>query len=183
MISTIARNWSGNGLHVYTVHEEPNPPADRLDRAENLRFVRDGFSWGALLFGPLWLIAKARWLELVGYIVVTIAILGLIKAFGGGEHAPALALMALNAILAFEASTLERLSLERAGWQEIGTVTGRDLFECERRFFESWLAGQPIITPSAHITPIGTLTASSADGPPRSAAKRLRDLFFRAART
>ena len=42
---------------TFTVHEPPNPPADRIDRAESLVFIKDGFSWIAALFAPLWLLA------------------------------------------------------------------------------------------------------------------------------
>lgn len=157
-------------MHVYTVHEQPYPPADRIDRAEALKFVRDGFSWGALLFGPLWLIAKARWSELAIYIAAIAIIIGLAKMFGGGQNALSLAILALNAILAFEASALERLTLDRAGWQEIGTVSGRDAAECERRFFETWLPNQPIISNLAHTTSAAPL-AASAVGRPSSRVK------------
>ena len=30
-------------MRTYTVHEQPNPPADRIDRAEKLVFIKDGF--------------------------------------------------------------------------------------------------------------------------------------------
>ena len=41
---------------TFTVHEPPSPPPDRLERAESLVFVKDGFSWTAALFGPVWLL-------------------------------------------------------------------------------------------------------------------------------
>ena len=37
-------------------------PADRLDRAERLVFVKDGFSWLAACCPPLWLLANGLWL-------------------------------------------------------------------------------------------------------------------------
>ena len=37
---------------TFTVHEPPNPPADRIERADKLVFVKDGFSWMAALFAP-----------------------------------------------------------------------------------------------------------------------------------
>src|SRR5688500_11268203 len=45
------------GMSVYTIHEPPDPPADRLDRADSHVFVKEGFTWTAALFTPFWLIA------------------------------------------------------------------------------------------------------------------------------
>jgi hypothetical protein len=45
--------------------------------------------------------------------------------------------------LGLEASTLERTWLSYRGWTELGTVAGRNLPECERRFFDSWLSALP----------------------------------------
>ena len=57
-----------------------------------------------------------------------------------------LVVTAIGLYLGFEVSTLERWMLDRAGWRMIGTVTGRNIAECERRFFETWLPDQPVIT-------------------------------------
>ena len=37
------------------------------ERPERFKFVRDGFSWGAFLFGPLWMVRHRLWLVLVLY--------------------------------------------------------------------------------------------------------------------
>ena len=42
-----------------------------------------------------------------------------------------------------------RWALERRGWRTLGSVSGKTAAECERRFFEAWLPGQPIIAPRA----------------------------------
>ena len=49
---------------TYTVHEPPEPPADRLDRAEALVFVSEA-SPGCRAFAPLWMVVTScgwRWL-------------------------------------------------------------------------------------------------------------------------
>jgi len=141
----IFRLLRGSGAYAaYTVHEPPDPAADRLDRAESLVFIGDGFSWAAALFAPLWLLANRLWLPLLGYV----ALIGLIVAGGivlGVETATGLAVLALHLMIGFEADSLRRWSLENAGWQMLGSVTGDSLGECERRFFEAWLPTQPII--------------------------------------
>ena len=144
-------------MRVYTVHESANPPADRLDRAEALRFVRDGFKLGAALFGPLWLLWRGFWLALILYILVMAALSAGGMALGISDRIGLLVLIGLNLLLGFEADTIERWTLKRRGWQMIGSVSGRDVGECERRFFDSWLHEQPMLRPE-------TLSASEITG-------------------
>ncbi|MGL4397768.1 MAG: DUF2628 domain-containing protein [Hyphomicrobium sp.] len=131
---------------TYTVHEPPGASADRADRASELKFVRDGFHWPTAVFPPLGLIAKQLWLPLVGYIAVSAVLVWLLSALGLNEAWSTLLIMALNIYLGFEISSLERFSLDNAGWRMLGAVSGRNIGECERRFLEDWLPAQPIIT-------------------------------------
>ena len=55
---------------AYTVHEQPQPPADREERAERLKFVREGFSLFAFVFPPLWMLVNRLWLVLIGYLLL-----------------------------------------------------------------------------------------------------------------
>jgi len=128
---------------AYTVHEPPHPADDRIDRAQQLVFVRDGFSWAALIFGPLWLLFNRMWLALLVYLLAAVAIGTLFELLGLPEMWASLAGIALNLMLALEADSVRRWTLARRGWRIVGTVVGRTPAECERRFFESWLPIQP----------------------------------------
>jgi hypothetical protein len=133
---------------TYTVHEAPNPAADRVDRADELRFIKDGFSWLTAFFPPLGLAAKGLWPALLAYLVAVTLLGLLLNAVGTDPQWIALMMMALSLYLGFEVSTLERFMLDRAGWRTLGSVTGRNIADCERRFFETWLPDQPVITVS-----------------------------------
>jgi hypothetical protein len=135
-------------MPTYTVHEPPSPPADRIDRAESLVFVKDGFSWLALLFAPLWLLAHRLWWPLLGYVLVSGALQVAARLTALDPGWVGLAGFTINLLLAFEADTLRRWSLGRRGWRTIGTVSGRTVAECERRFFDAWLPSQPILATS-----------------------------------
>src|SRR5687767_12407826 len=105
---------------TFTVHEPPKPLADRIDRAERLAFVRDGFSWSAALFTPIWLLAHRLWWPFAGYVAVQvlIALLGQTAVVHPGWLT--LASLALGLLIGFEADTLRRWQLARNGWSTIG---------------------------------------------------------------
>jgi hypothetical protein len=141
-------------MQSFTVHEPPDPPSDRVDRAERLVFVKEGFVWSAALFTPLWLLVHRLWWALLGYVGVVAAIQ--IVGYVGGIPQGWLALMgsAVGILFGFEAASLRQWALEQRGWQSLGSVSGKTLEECERRFFEDWLPSQPLIAPptgSAHL--------------------------------
>jgi hypothetical protein len=129
----------------FAVYEPPNPPADRLDRAVGLVFLKDGFAWSAPLFAPLWMLAHRLWWPLFGYLVA----LGLLLEAGSlsvlRQKWIVLGLAALNVAVGLEAGPLRMWSLARRGWNNLGSVTGKTLAECERRFIEAWLPSQPSI--------------------------------------
>ena len=94
---------------IYTVHEQPSPPADRLDRAEALVFVKDGFSWMAFLFMPFWALAHRLWIVLAGYLAVAVALDLILEAVDAANSTAASALfLALQVLCGLEASTLWR---------------------------------------------------------------------------
>ncbi len=146
---------------TFTVHEPSNPEADRLDRADELQFVKDGFSWMTALCPPLGYAANSLWLPALAYLVLLSAAVAGFVALGGSEALAGIFVLALNVYLGFELSSLKRWSLDNSGWSLLGTVTGRSLAECERRFFESWLPAQPIIKT--------TTTSAAAGQDPRRA--------------
>lgn len=134
-------------MQSYTVHEAPHPAADRIDRAENLVFIKDGFSWSAMLFTPVWLLLQRLWLVFLGYVVFMVALQAMAGGLGVDGRWMSLAGLGISILFGFEASTLRRWLLGRRGWQMVGTASGRSLEECERRFFENWLPSQPILAP------------------------------------
>jgi hypothetical protein len=134
---------------TFTVHEPPNPPADRIDRAERLAFVRDGFSWTAALFAPIWLLAHRLWWPLAAYVAAEVAI-ELIRQSGLLDAGwTTLAAIGMSLLIGLEAGTLHRWSLGRRGWTTLGSVSGRNAEDCERRFFDMWLPQQPVLAQAA----------------------------------
>jgi hypothetical protein len=129
----------------FTVYEPPHPPADRLDRATRLVFVKDAFSWPAALFTPAWLLVHRLWWPLLAYLVAA----GLLTEAGSllalQQAWITFALAGLSLLVGLEAAPLRMWSLARRGWRSLGPATGRTLAECERRFISTWLPSQPTL--------------------------------------
>ncbi len=138
-----------------TVHEPPSSAADRIDRAESLAFVRDGFSWSAALFTPFWLLVHRLWWPLLAYLAAGGIIELTRESIGLNAGWTTLAALAISLLVGFEADTLRRWALERRGWSTLGSISGRNTEDCERRFFDMWLPTQPILAPATRrpVTP------------------------------
>lgn len=162
MSMTRALGRKDYGVISYSVHEPPSPPADRVDRATSLVFVREGLVYTAAAITPIWLIAKRQWLALVLYLVAVAVIVGVLVLVDAPPMWFLVASSALHLLIGFEADTIQRWTLGRQGYRMVGTVTGRTEVECERRFFESWLPQQPMLAPRTGSTAThGTLAAGA----------------------
>jgi hypothetical protein len=126
-------------MSVYTVHEPPRRAGTAAADVERFAFVRDGFSWWAFLFAPLWMLRHRMWLVLLGYVVVAGAIEIPMRMSGGSVLATSLIGILLGLLVGLEAGTLRRFTLNRRGWKNLAVVSGDDLEDAERRFFDAWL--------------------------------------------
>ena len=131
-------------MQFYTVHEPPDPPVDRIDRAGSLVFIGDRFTPAAVALGPFWLLGNRLWHAFATYLGALAAIVIVVIALDLSWRWITLMMGAFNLFIGFEAASLRRWALERQGWRTLGTVSGKTLDECERRFLEDWLAGQDL---------------------------------------
>lgn len=116
---------------IYTVHVQPND-----HDAANARFVRDGFSWAALVFGPLWLAYHRIWRGLIGWVIVAWALYGLAWLLHLPETSAALLSELLSLYLGFEGNGLLRAALERRTWPVLDVAYGRKLEDAELSFYQ-----------------------------------------------
>jgi hypothetical protein len=99
-------------VKVWTAHEKPHAAP---------LLVREGFSLGAFLFGPIWLAMHRAWIPAGAALVLTVLFLLL-------AHPPASCVLILGLVLllGFSGRDLVRWSMSRRGYLESSIVTGRD---------------------------------------------------------
>ena len=126
-------------MSVYTVHEPPLRAGAAASDVERFAFVRDGFSWWAFLFAPLWMLRHRMWLVFVCYAVILAGLATLVRIFGVSAAVVGLIGLLISLLVGLEAGTLRRFSLDGRGWKNLGVVSGDDREDAERRFFDAWL--------------------------------------------
>ena len=98
-------------MSFYTAHLKPDA---------NPVLVREGFSWGALVFGPLWLAAHRAWvaaaLALAGYILVAALV---------PSPASRILILGLAALLGLTGRDLRRWTLRQRGYLLAHVVAAR----------------------------------------------------------
>jgi len=126
-------------MPVYTVHEPPPGRYEGVPDPERFAFVRDGFSLWAFLFAPLWMLRYRMWLGFICYVVVFAGLAVLSRVVGLSSAIVSLIGLLFGLLIGLEAGTLRRFTLSRRGWKNLGVVSGDDLEDAERRFFDAWL--------------------------------------------
>ena len=99
-------------MKTFTAHLKPGRPPI---------LVRESWSWGAFLFGPLWLIAHRAWIPAVMDVAATIVLLA---ALPDSVQGPAL--FGLAVILGLLGRDMVRWSLNRRGYTLAHVLAARD---------------------------------------------------------
>lgn len=145
-------------MKLYTVHLPPETPAAKA--ADKVLFIRDGFSWFALVLPVVYVLWYRMWWVLLG--VLAAAGATELAARAAGPAAGTIISVVFALAFATEANGLRRWTLARKGWRYAGTVAGGSLEEAERRFFETGVpaaTGRPLPPASAPASPRPGLAA------------------------
>ncbi len=149
-------------MAIYTVHQPLPRKFEGSPDPERFAFVRDGFSFWAFLFGPLWMLRHRMWLVLIGYVPLVIAIAVALRVTGSTEGVRAFVAFMLMMLVGMEAGTLRRFTLGRRGWRNVGVIVGDDRQSAEQRFFDSWVHGETLapLAEGPTARPLSPLPAS-----------------------
>jgi len=99
-------------VRIFTAHTRADSPPV---------LVREGFSWGAFIFGPFWLLAQRAWIAGVLVLCAFVAISVL-----AAEPARSLLNLALAWLLGLTGHDLRRGALERRGYLLAHVVAAGD---------------------------------------------------------
>lgn len=153
-------------MPAYTVHEPPpRDGADEAAAADRFVFVRDGFSFWAFLFGPVWMIWRGLWMVLFLYIVAMGAVQVGLWALGASGAVKFAVGFLIALLVGFEAATLRRWTLARRNWIAHDVVVADSQEMAERRFFDAWVARHEKPAPAPLTAPVPAPYRTAADPP------------------
>ena len=135
----------------YTIYEPLAPQKELLARADELIFVKDGFSFWAMIGSVFWMIYHHLWIPLIGFLLAIGLLSALAHLFGADPGAGGILFVGLSIALGFLANDIRRAVLERQQYKMIGAIAGHTKIECERRFFNDWSPLQNSLSNEANI--------------------------------
>jgi hypothetical protein len=138
-------------MKIFTVHA-PRDPVDSQVLAERVRFVPEGFCWGAFFFGPLWLLWNRLWLGLAGWIAA-IAIVGLLGALGLRPAASFGLVLLIDYFLGLEGNGLLASSLRGRGLLLSDVVAASGCEAAEQSYFRRLARVRPAAATGARMPP------------------------------
>ena len=133
------------------------------------------FTFRAFLFAPLWMLWHRMWLVLAGYVIVSAVLETALVTVGASPTDVVVVALLISLLVGLEASTLRRFTLSRRGWRNVGVVSGDDLEDAERRFFETWVRELPAQR-AVPMTPPPAPPPASGAAPPSPRAPQGSDV-------
>jgi hypothetical protein len=140
-------------MPAFAVLEPPARNRSASEHVDRFVFVRERFSLGAFLFGPLWMISRRLWVVLVIYVVAVGFLEFGLQVMGVGWAALAGVYLIIQVLVGLEAAGLRRWTRLRHGWRDCGVVIADDLEMAERRFFDTRALLQYTSAPAATSMP------------------------------
>jgi hypothetical protein len=127
-------------MAAYTLHLNQNARPGEPAALERAVVLRDGFSWWAMIFQPLWFLWHRLWLAALVVILALVALEVVCWLLRVTPLATSLAYFALALFFAHEANAIRAFTLARRGRPAVDTVIADDRDSAEARLFERWLA-------------------------------------------
>lgn len=133
----------------YTIHLPPASTSSVPD-VERFRLVRDGLSVWAMILWPFWFLAKRLWLGALGVYAIWVILNVGLYLLGVQPALAALSWGLFLLLIGLEAHSIERWTLARRGWTEVGVTVAGNAGEAEERAVTA-LAGENHAAPPAAV--------------------------------
>ena len=119
-------------MRVYTAHVRHGG----LDPDRDVVLVKEGFSWPAFLFGPLWALTRRLWLVAAAFALALAGIEVLAYGIELDPVAGTALTLGVSAAFGWLGNDLRRRHLERRGFVFQGVVAGDDFDAALGRFLD-----------------------------------------------
>lgn len=117
---------------IFTVYEKP----EKADPADRAILLAEGFSWGSLLLGVLWLAYKRFWALAGLFLLAAIALTVAAEMLHLSEAVTLLLNAWLQLMLAYHLYDLQGWWLKRKQYRFAGVLAAESRMHAERRYYE-----------------------------------------------
>ena len=121
-----------NGEKIYNVFEKPEAP----EPTDRMVLLKEGFTFWAFIFGPLWLCAKRQWVLFIAFIAIAMLVRVTTGLLGLPLVIVTVAAFFLHLMLGYHASDLREWTLKRRGYRFAGVLAAESPMHAQRRYFE-----------------------------------------------
>lgn len=126
-------------MKIFTVYNK-----DDLARPlENTIILKEGFSWNAAIFQPLWALYHKMWSLAAILLLLNLATRLLLSSGVISDNISAVIELTVFVIIGLCGNDWISENLMKNGYTMIGIVSGRDKIEAEQRFFDNYIAKNP----------------------------------------
>jgi hypothetical protein len=126
-------------VHIYTVHVNPA----LHESYESAKFVEEGFSWKAFIFGMFWLLYQRLWWQSGFVILLNIILWHLVESKAFTHIGYSILSLGIHLVIGFHATDWLRERLKRKGYITADIVSGNSLLGAELRFFDRYFSSHP----------------------------------------
>lgn len=116
---------------LYTVHARSWSASGDGDAV----FVREGFSWLAFVFGPLWALWFGMWKSAIVLFLVSVGVSGVVVVVGMTNASELSVTLGFQAAVGLWANDWRRYVLARRDYTERAVIGGRNLSDAEHHYF------------------------------------------------
>ena len=121
-----------NTEKIYNVFEKPEAP----EPTDRLVLLKEGFTFWAFIFGPVWLLAKRQWVLLLGFIVCAVVTRLAVALFDLPLLTFVVIALFLHVMLGYHANDLRAWRLKRRGYRYAGVLAAESPMHAQRRYYE-----------------------------------------------
>ncbi|MGB0571075.1 MAG: DUF2628 domain-containing protein [Alphaproteobacteria bacterium] len=118
------------GTNIFTVHTNSWSASADGDAV----LIKEGFSWAAFLFGPLWALWHGMWRTAIGLVIMSGAVSGIGRVVGLAEAGDLALSAGLQVAMGLWANDWRRYVLARRDILERGAIAARRMSDAEKRY-------------------------------------------------
>ena len=137
-------------MTLFTVHI-PVDARDPHDIADEIRVIPEKASLGALLLGPIWLVAQGAWLAAGVWVVAMAMLVGAVILLGLAPPGLAAVVLLIQIFIGVEGHQMVRGAASRGRFTCVDVVNARDAEEAESLALCRLIAAQQPTRPAAPI--------------------------------